>query len=106
MNTTELRSLATRRLLAGLFFVIMAATPFIAHAAPTGEGWNGKIADKIENAAGNSGDTADKPIFIKKAAELAYLAQQVNTGGYVLEVKNGNKIDNEADSYKQGFSGY
>lgn len=79
---------------------------FIAHAAPTGEGWNGKIADKIENAAGNSGDTADKPIFIKKAAELAYLAQQVNTGGYVLEVKNGNKIDNEADSNKQGFSGY
>lgn len=106
MNTTELRSLATRRLLAGLFFVIMAATPFITHAAPAGEGWNGKIADKIENAGGNSGDTADKPIFIKKAAELAYLAQQVNTGGYVLEVKNGNKIDNEADSYKQGFSGY
>ncbi len=27
MNTTELRSLATRRLLAGLFFVIMAAPP-------------------------------------------------------------------------------
>ncbi|UBD76793.1 T9SS type A sorting domain-containing protein [Parabacteroides goldsteinii] len=106
MNTTELRSLATRRLLAGLFFVIMAVTPFITHAAPAGEGWNGEIADKIENAAGNSGDTADKPIFIKKAAELAYLAQQVNTGGYVLEVKNGNKIDNEADSYKQGFSGY
>lgn len=106
MNTTELRSLATRRLLAGLFFVIMAATPFITHAAPAGAGWNGKIADKIENAAGNSGDTADKPILIKEAAELAYLAQQVNTGGYVLEVKNGNKIDNEADSYKQGFSGY
>ena len=106
MNTTELRSLATRRLLAGLFFVIMAATPFITHAAPAGAGWNGKIADKIENAAGNSGDTADKPILIKEAAELAYLAQQVSTGGYVLEVKNGNKIDNEADSYKQGFSGY
>jgi len=106
MNTTELRSLATRRLLAGLFFVIMAATPFIAHAAPTGEGWNGKIADKIENAAGNSGDTADKPIFIKKAAELAYLAQQANEGGYILELENGNKIDNTDESSKQGFSGY
>ena len=55
MNTTELRPLATRRLLAGLFFVIMAATPFITHAAPAGEGWNGEIADKNENAAGNSG---------------------------------------------------
>lgn len=106
MNTTELRSLATRRLLAGLFFVIMAATPFIAHAAPTGEGWNGKIADKIENAAGNSGDTADKPIFIKKAAELAYLAQQVNAGGYVLEFSDGSKIDNASEITKRGFSGY
>ena len=84
----------------------MAATPFIAHAAPTGEGWNGKIADKIENAAGNSGDTADKPIFIKKAAELAYLAQQANEGGYILELENGNKIDNTDESSKQGFSGY
>ncbi|WP_242507673.1 hypothetical protein [Parabacteroides goldsteinii] len=106
MNTTELRSLATRRLLAGLFFVIMAATPFIAHAAPTGEGWNGKIADKIEKAAGNSGDTADKPIFIKKAAELAYLAQQVNAGGYVLEFSDGSKIDNASEITKRGFSGY
>ena len=89
MNTTELRSLATRRLLAGLFFVIMAATPFIAHAAPTGEGWNGKIADKIE-----------------KAAELAYLAQQVNAGGYVLEFSDGSKIDNASEITKRGFSGY
>ena len=106
MNTTELRSLATRRLLAGLFFVIMAATPFITHAAPAGEGWNGEIADKIENAAGNSGDTADKPILIKEAAELAYLAQQANEGGYILELENGNKIDNTDASSKQGFSGY
>ena len=106
MNTTELRSLATRRLLAGLFFVIMAATPFITHAAPAGEGWNGEIADKIENAAGNSGDTADKPILIKEAAELAYLAQQANEGGYILELENGNKIDNTDESSKQGFSGY
>ncbi|MBS6574497.1 MAG: T9SS C-terminal target domain-containing protein [Parabacteroides goldsteinii] len=106
MNTTELRSLATRRLLAGLFFVIMAAIPFITHAAPAGEGWNGKIADKIENAAGNSGDTADKPILIKEAAELAYLAQQANEGGYILELENGNKIDNTDESSKQGFSGY
>ena len=106
MNTTELRSLATRHLLAGLFFVIMAATPFITHAAPAGEGWNGKIADKIENAAGNSGDTADKPILIKEAAELAYLAQQANEGGYILELENGNKIDNTDESSKQGFSGY
>ena len=106
MNTTELRSLATRRLLAGLFFVIMAVTPFITHAAPAGEGWNGKIADKIENAAGNSGDTADKPILIKEAAELAYLAQQANEGGYILELENGNKIDNTDESSKQGFSGY
>lgn len=106
MNTTELRPLATRRLLAGLFFVIMAATPFITHAAPAGEGWNGEIADKIENAAGNSGDTADKPILIKEAAELAYLAQQANEGGYILELENGNKIDNTDESSKQGFSGY
>ena len=106
MNTTELHSLATRRLLAGLFFVIMAATPFITHAAPAGEGWNGEIADKIENAAGNSGDTADKPILIKEAAELAYLAQQANEGGYILELENGNKIDNTDESSKQGFSGY
>ena len=106
MNTTELRPLATRRLLAGLFFVIMAATPFITHAAPAGEGWNGEIADKIENAAGNSGDTADKPILIKEAAELAYLAQQANEGGYILELENGNKIDNTDASSKQGFSGY
>ena len=87
MNTTELHSLATRRLLAGLFFVIMAAIPFITHAAPAGEGWNGEIADKIENAAGNSGDTADKPILIKEAAELAYLAQQANEGGYILKTE-------------------
>ncbi|WP_278668104.1 T9SS C-terminal target domain-containing protein [Parabacteroides goldsteinii] len=84
----------------------MAAIPFITHAAPAGEGWNGKIADKIENAAGNSGDTADKPILIKEAAELAYLAQQANEGGYILELENGNKIDNTDESSKQGFSGY
>lgn len=80
--------------------------PFITHAAPAGEGWNGEIADKIENAAGNSGDTADKPILIKEAAELAYLAQQANEGGYILELENGNKIDNTDESSKQGFSGY
>ena len=76
--------------------------------------WESKtnIAQSIENAppAGTDepgdGLSPDKPILIKNAAELAYLAQQVNTGGYVLEVKNGNKIDNEADSNKQGFSGY
>lgn len=70
------------------------------------------IAQSIENAppAGTDepgdGLSPDKPILIKNAAELAYLAQQVNTGGYVLEFSDGSKIDNASEITKRGFSGY
>ena len=74
--------------------------------------WTDNTATFIENAAPSSasqpgdGSSPNTPILIKDAAELAYLAQQVNAGGYVLEFSDGSKIDNASEITKRGFSGY
>ena len=74
--------------------------------------WTDNTATFIENAAPSSasqpgdGSSPNTPILIKDAAELAYLAQQVNAGGYVLEFSDGSKIDNACEITKRDFSGY
>ena len=74
--------------------------------------WADNAVTSIENATPSGasqpgdGSSPNTPILIKDAAELAYLAQQVNAGGYVLEFSDGSKIDNASEITKRGFSGY
>lgn len=56
--------------------------------------WNGNIAAEIANEGGNDGQTAEKPILIATADELAYLAQQANKDGKELNLTNGTNITN------------
>ncbi len=67
--------------------------------APTG------MVFAIENADGCDG-TADHPIQIANAAELAYFARQVNAGGLMLDCRKGGSISNREDEDKNGFAGY
>ena len=62
--------------------------------------WADAVANKIENAEEGPGSSPDAPILIKDAAELAYLAQQVNAKGS-LTLTNGKTILNN-----NGFPGY
>ncbi|MEY8610896.1 T9SS C-terminal target domain-containing protein [Parabacteroides segnis] len=61
--------------------------------------WADAAADRIENTGNGDGSSPGNPILIKDAAELAYLAQQVNAGGD-LTLTNGGTIPNN-----DGFSG-
>ena len=81
MKTTLHHLQAVLRLFAGLLFAFMAAAASVCYAAPPGEGWDGSaITDKIENTGDHDGQSPQNAIPIKDAAELAYLAQQVNNG--------------------------
>lgn len=62
--------------------------------------WADAVANKIENAEDGTGSSPDAPILIEGAAELAYLAQQVNAKGS-LTLTNGKTILNN-----NGFPGY
>ncbi|MEY8610895.1 T9SS C-terminal target domain-containing protein [Parabacteroides segnis] len=61
--------------------------------------WKDAAAKEIENTGNGDGSSPGNPILIKDAAELAYLAQQVNAGGD-LTLTNGGTIPNN-----NGFSG-
>ena len=50
--------------------------------------WKDAAAKEIENTGDGDGSSPGNPILIKDAAELAYLAQQVNAGGN-LNLTNG-----------------
>lgn len=58
--------------------------------------WDGTAATKIVNA-GNGTGTEDNPIEIASPAELAYLAQQTNTGGNSLTLENGGTINGKTN---------
>ncbi|MEY8612398.1 T9SS type A sorting domain-containing protein, partial [Parabacteroides segnis] len=57
--------------------------------------WKDAAADRIENTGDGDGSSPGTPILIKDAAELAYLAQQVNAGGD-LNLTNGGTIRNNS----------
>lgn len=87
-NTT---STANRSIFILIFFLVCS----IATQAQT-TAWDGTIADKIANA-GNGTGTEDNPIEIASPAELAYLAQQTNTGGKELTLENGGTINGKTN---------
>ncbi|MEY8610894.1 hypothetical protein AALM74_17210, partial [Parabacteroides segnis] len=80
MKTIRQQLRAVPRILAGLLFAFMAAMASVVHASPSPPPWDGLPADVIVNGEGRDGLTAEKAILIKDAAELAYLAKQVNAG--------------------------
>lgn len=61
--------------------------------------WDGNPADKIANVGNGTGEEGN-PIEIASASELAYLAQQTNSGGKELTLENGESI-----SGKTNFAG-
>lgn len=54
--------------------------------------WEGGVATTIINEGGNNGQDSDNPILIATPEELAYLAQQTNSGGEELKLTNGDEI--------------
>ncbi|WP_293715106.1 T9SS type A sorting domain-containing protein [uncultured Parabacteroides sp.] len=62
--------------------------------------WEGGVATTIINEGGSNGQDSDNPILIATPEELAYLAQQTNSGGKELTLDNGGPI-----SGKTNFSG-
>lgn len=71
-------------------FVLFCLICGLVHAENTP--WDGTIATTIINEGGNNGEDTEHPILIATAGELAYLAQQTNSGGEELELTNGEKI--------------
>lgn len=58
--------------------------------------WNGQPADKIANEGGGTG-LENSPIEIASASELAYLAQQTNSGGKELTLEKGESIKDKTN---------
>lgn len=71
-------------------FVFFCLTCGLVHAENTP--WNGGIAKAIANEKGGNGLDVNQPILIATAEELAYLAQQTNSGGQELKLTNGDEI--------------
>ena len=65
--------------------------------------WADAAADRIENTGDGDGSSPGTPILIKDAAELAYLAQQVNAGGD-LNLTNGGTIPNNDGFFGKYFA--
>lgn len=79
--------LSIKRLPIFVFFCLICG---MVHAENTP--WEGGIATTIINEGGNNGQDTDHPILIATAGELAYLAQQTNSGGEELKLTNGDEI--------------
>ena len=79
--------LSIKRLPIFVFFCLICG---MVHAENTP--WDGVVATTIINEGGNNGQDTNHPILIATAGELAYLAQQTNSGGEELELTNGGKI--------------
>lgn len=58
--------------------------------------WDGQPAEKIANANGGTG-LENSPIEIASVSELAYLAQQTNSGGKELTFENGESISGKTN---------
>ena len=65
--------------------------------------WKDAAAKEIENTGDGDGSSPGNPILIKDAAELAYLAQQVNAGGD-LNLTNGGTIPNNDGFFGKYFA--
>lgn len=101
MKQRLLNPQAARRVIAGLLLLFMILQ--VAQGQDAVDNWSNRAADKIENKNGGDG-SKNSPILIKTAGELAYLAQQVNAGGLVLNIENGTSIDNsQSAGEKDGF---
>lgn len=79
--------LSIKRLPIFVFFCLICG---LVHAENTP--WDGGIATTIINEGGNNGLDTDHPILIATPEELAYLAQQTNSGGKELKLTNGDEI--------------
>lgn len=79
--------LSIKRLPIFVFFCLICG---LVHAENTP--WNGVVATTIINEGGNNGLDTDHPILIATVGELAYLAQQTNSGGEELKLTNGDEI--------------
>lgn len=79
--------LSIKRLPIFVFFCLICG---MVHAENTP--WDGVVATTIINEGGNNGQDTDHPILITTAGELAYLAQQTNSGGEELKLTNGDEI--------------
>lgn len=79
--------LSIKRLPIFVFFCLICG---MVHAENTP--WDGVVATTIINEGGNNGQDTDHPILIATAGELAYLAQQTNSGGEELKLTNGDEI--------------
>lgn len=73
-------------------------TDYLTHSP-----WKDAVATEIKNAGGGDGSFGN-PILIKDAAELAYLAQQVNDGND-LTIGNGGSGTTTIENKNSGFSG-
>lgn len=87
--------LSIKRLPIFVFFCFICG---LVHAENTP--WDGVIATTIINEEGNNGQDTEHPILIATPEELAYLAQQTNSGGQELKLTNGESI-----SGKTNFNG-
>lgn len=87
MEINNLLHLSIKRLPIFVFFCLICG---LVHAENTP--WEGGVATTIINEGGNNGLDTDHPILIATAGELAYLAQQTNSGGEELKLTNGDEI--------------
>lgn len=92
---------AALRIFAELLFVFMMANATVANASPPEpdpDNWTdqGNIGTKIESGSGTSAD----PYLITSAAQLAYLAKQVNEKATTLKVGT-----TDVTSFSAGFPG-
>lgn len=84
--------LSIKRLPIFVFFCLICG---LVHAENTP--WDGGIATTIINEGGNNGLDTDHPILIATPEELAYLAQQTNSGGKELTLDNGEQISGKTN---------
>lgn len=77
-----------------LYLIFLFLCSLVTQAQTTA--WDGNPADKIANAGGGTG-AEGSPIEIASASELAYLAQQTNSGGKELALDNGGTIDGKTN---------
>lgn len=84
--------LSIKRLPIFVFFCLICG---LVHAENTP--WEGRIAASIANEGGNNGQDSEHPILIATPEELAYLAQQTNSGGEELTFNNGGQISSKTN---------
>lgn len=77
-----------------LYLIFLFLCSLVTQAQTTA--WDGQPADKIANEGGGTG-LENSPIEIASASELAYLAQQTNSGGKELTLEKGESIKDKTN---------